>query len=141
MFIYFFEEIWDIIIERIFGIMADTIIVGTTLGGALAGMVLTLFGIKKTIKKELKECFGVEAAIMQKDIAKHEEAIQYIKQSKDEYMTEFQCKDRLEGSEKIFNLQFEHHTEQIKKLEVSQEKGFAIAFKKLDKIIFNGGLK
>ena len=61
--------------------MPDKIIIGSTIGGAFAGAILTLFGIKKTMQKELKDCFAAEAASIHRDINRQQEEIKHLQKS------------------------------------------------------------
>jgi len=104
--------------------MADerTVIVAaaSSVAGALVMAVGNAFGFSNRLKKA-------------------EDSIACIKKSKAEYITKPDCNDKLKATEKIVDLQFDRHTEQIADLKASQEKGFSAVFEKLDRIIANGG--
>jgi len=111
--------------------MPDKIAMGSGLGGVVAGAMLALFGIKKTIKAELKECFANEAKVLKQEVC--------LKESKKELVTTLRCNDKITATEKLVDMQFQNHSEHIKRLEQAQTEGFKVVFEKLDRIIANGG--
>jgi len=93
---------------------------GAGLFGAIATAIGNAFGFNRRLNKM-------------------ESSVDCIKRSKADYMTKPDCTEKLNATEKIVDLQFGRHTEQIQDLKESQEKGFSAVFEKLDRIIANGG--
>jgi len=58
-----------------------------------------------------------------------------LKTTREEYVTKPYCNEKIDATEKIVDLQFGRHTEQIADLKASQEKGFSAIVDKLDRII------
>ena len=91
-------------------------------------------GLFGAIATALGNAFGFN-----RRLNKLETSVDCIKRSKAEYVTKPECIDKLKSTEKVVDLQFGRHTEQIADLKASQEKGFSAIFEKLDRIIANGG--
>ncbi len=119
--------------------MPDKIAMGSGLGGVVAGATLALFGIKKTIKAELKECFANEAKVLKQEVEQQGKAIACLKESKKELVTTIRCDDKITATAKLVDMQFQNHSDHIKRLEKAQTEGFKAIFEKLDRIIANGG--
>ena len=97
----------------------EKFVISTTLGGAIAGAMLTLFGIKKQIAKEIKESFNLEASIMNQRLAKLEGL---------DIMTIAAHSDLCRHNEKLLDSRLETITQKI-------ESNHEILMSKVDNII------
>jgi len=71
-------------------------------------------------------------------LTKNEKSLDDIRKCKTTLVTKPDCEKSILAGEKVFNLQFEQHTQQIKDLKESQDRGFETVSGKLDKILANG---
>ena len=62
-----------------------------------------------------------------------------VEDSVGDCITTPQCEDKLRMHKELIDNKIDNHSEQINRIEKSQEKWFAAMDKKLDKIVLNGG--